>query len=153
MDQRYSTDLQRGLEFQDWVQDQMLIQYAIPILNYSSIEKQVKVGENRNGIEIKYDAKFRQTGNLFIEVEERSTPTSTWHPSGPMKNDNSWAMAIGDKTTVYVLPMRFLRRLWQANRYRRVDTPTAVGFLLPVADAKQFSVFELTGEKAKFPET
>ncbi len=119
-------------------------QRGIPLMSFSSVSHQVHTGENYNGIEIKLDRRFRETGNLFIEYEERSGPTSSWHPSGPLKDDNSWAMAIGDYEGVFVIPMKYLKFAYKSGRTTRAATDTARGYLLPVNDAELWSLFVLT---------
>ena len=79
MNDRYTTDLQRGLEYQDFVFDQLRMIDGMPIFlgAYSSVKYQCGKGESPSGLEIKYDAKFRQTGNLFIETAEKSYAEQT----------------------------------------------------------------------------
>ncbi len=97
-------------------------------------------GENLQGIEVKFDRKFRETGNLFIETSERSTPESQWHPSGILKEDNSWAYAIGDYEKLYVFAIKQLRILYKKGLYKEVSTPTSEGFLLPLMTAENWHI-------------
>jgi hypothetical protein len=137
---RYGRDLQAGLEFQD----QAMVMFSAMGLHlqfYASIEAQVKTGESMQGIEVKLDRRFRETGNLYIETCERSSPSSEWHAAGITRDDNAWALAIGDPSKIYVLGVKQLRRI--ASRYREVHTETSRGFLMPLRDAEICSLFTL----------
>lgn len=147
MNERYEKDLREGLKFQDHAMRLFYEQKGIPLMFFSSVANQVHVGENLNGVEIKYDRRFRQTGNLYIETRERSSPTSQWHEAGITKQDNSWAFAIGDYDLIYVFAVKQLRWLWNMNKYHRVKTDTSEGFLLPVLpDAERWAIFTLKKE-------
>ena len=71
MTPEYAEKLKQGLEFQDYVVER-LYDCGLPIISYSSKEYQTMIGENKTGIEIKNDSNFRITGNLYIEVAEKS---------------------------------------------------------------------------------
>lgn len=93
----YGEKLDQGLEFQDYVTEEM---YKIgwPIVGYSSKKFQVTRGENIMGAEIKNDQRFRETGNLYIEMEEKAYPTNPHYvKSGIMREDNSIIFIIGDR--------------------------------------------------------
>ena len=143
MNDRYSRCLQEGLEFQDYVTEVMWKRLGIPLMNFSSILRQVSHGENVNGIEVKKDNRFRNTGNLFIETCERSSATSSWHAAGITKDDNSWLFVIGDEQTIYVFAVKHLRSLHKKGCYRQVATDTSMGFLLPIKDADNYCVHKL----------
>lgn len=101
-------------------------------------------GENINGIEIKYDKKSCQTDNLYIETAEKSDAANpNYVPSGIFKDDNSWAYAIGDYVRIYVFSIKQLRFLYHRDVYKRVETPTSQGFLLPLKSAENWSLFIL----------
>lgn len=134
----YKSKLEQGLEFQDVV-TAALYQRGIVVVAYSSRKYQVERGENMLGAEIKRDGNFRNTGNIYIEVSEKSHPSKTeYYPSGIYREDNSWLYVIGDERTVYIFATKYLRLLEQ--RFHHVETPTSRGFLMPIQDAKKYCI-------------
>lgn len=106
-------------------------------MGYASRRFQIAHGENMLGAEIKRDGKFRQTGNLYIETAEKAHPDNPRYvPAGIQREDNSWLYVIGDEQTLFIFSTKYLRLL--AGRYRVVETPTSIGFLLPVAEAEKY---------------
>ena len=140
----YNDKLQEGLEFQDIVTKE-LYQRGIVIVGYSSRKHQNEDGENMLGAEIKRDGKFRDTGNLYIEVSEKSHPDKpNYTPSGIHRKDNSWLFVIGDENTIYIFSTKYLLIL--EDRYKHVNKPTSNGFLMPIEDAEKYCIrkIELT---------
>ena len=129
----YAEQLKKGLEFQDYVTN-ILYDRGIVLVGYSSQKYQNKYGENKMGAEVKRDGKFRETGNLYIEVAEKAHPDNKHYvQAGVKREDNSWLFIIGDEKTLYVFATKRLREI--CERYRRVEKTTSIGYLLPVADA------------------
>lgn len=134
----YKEKLQQGLEFQDIVTKE-LYQRGIVIVGYASQKYQNGEGENLLGAEIKRDGKFRETGNLYIEVSEKSHPDKpSFTPSGIHRKDNSWLYVIGDEKTVYIFSTKYLLML--EGRYKTVQKPTSNGFLLPIDQADKYCI-------------
>ncbi len=136
----YLESLQAGLNFQDHVADWILKEIKIPLTIYSSINRQ-KEEESAQGIEIKLDRKYSQTGNLYIEYEERCNPESQWHPSGINRQD--WLLIIGDYQKIWLLSTKHLRIIKQRGNCKLVETETSKGFLLSVKLADFWAVRSL----------
>lgn len=137
----YGKKLDQGQEFQDFV-TQALYQRGIVIVGYSSRRYQIEHGENMLGAEIKRDDRFRDTGNLYIEVAEKSHPNNpSYVESGILRDDNSWLFLIGDELEIWVFAIKQLRGL--IPNYRAVKTPTSRGVLMPVRDADRHSILKL----------
>ena len=137
----YAEQLKKGLEFQDYVTN-ILYEKGIVLVGYSSQKYQNKYGENKMGAEIKRDGKFRETGNLYIEVAEKAHPDNKEYvQAGIERGDNSWLFIIGDEKTLYVFATKQLRGI--CERYRRVEKTTSIGYLLPVADADDECVMRI----------
>jgi hypothetical protein len=135
MTEYYKEKLEQGLQFQDYVID-LLYDAGLPVVTYSSKQYQNNVGENRGGLEIKNDERFRETGNLYIEIAEKSDPANArFVSSGIFRDDNTWLYLIGDRQEVYVLSKKQLILLYKSGKYNEVQTPTSKGFLLPVSCA------------------
>lgn len=134
----YQNKLQQGLEYQDIVTRE-LYQRGIVIVGYSSKKYQNNEGENMLGAEIKRDGKFRETGNLYIEVSEKSHPDKpNYTPSGIHRKDNSWLYVIGDEQTVYIFSTKILLML--ESRFATVNKPTSNGFLIPLSQAEKYCI-------------
>lgn len=137
MNEYYKGKLEKGLEFQDYVVERMY-EFGFPITGYSSKSYQYSHGENRNGVEIKYDMRMAETGNLYIEVAEKSDASrEKFWPSGILRNDNSWLWAIGDYKVIYVFAKRQLRWIYETESPHVVVISTSKGFLLPVSRAEK----------------
>ena len=94
-------------------------------------------GENREGVEIKRDGLFRNSGNLYIEVAEKAMPRDGQYvPSGIYRNDNTRVYLIGDERLMWTFDKNKLIELHKNGRFREpTPKPTSKGFLLPVQTA------------------
>lgn len=128
---------EKATEFEDFVFD-LLSKNGLNVTRYVSRKWQYEVGECSGGVEVKFDDLMRDTGNLYIEVAEKSVPnvSKSYYPSGIYRSDNSWLYVIGDYEEVFVFAKRTLWHLDRSNRYERKQTPTSLGFLLPKAKAR-----------------
>jgi hypothetical protein len=141
----YNDMLKVGLQYQDFMCD-LLYQLGIPLLSYSSKMYQIKKGENKAGFEIKFDQMFARTGNLWIEFEERSVTDKPYIQSGIFRDDWTWLYLIGDYSTIFIFPKKFLRAYFtacQQNGKIRIlenNRKTSKGFLLSRADAEYYAI-------------
>ena len=134
----YAEKLEQGLQFQDVV-TRALYQRGIVVIGYASRRFQNTHGENMLGAEIKRDGEFRKTGNLYIEVAEKSHPDNPHYvDSGIMRKDNSWLFVIGDEQTIWIFSTKYLRNM--TSRWRQVTKTTSIGHLMPLADADKYCV-------------
>uniref|UniRef100_A0A6M3LG26 Uncharacterized protein n=1 Tax=viral metagenome TaxID=1070528 RepID=A0A6M3LG26_9ZZZZ len=133
----YNKQKEIGLEYQDFV-GEILCQNGIVIMNYVSKKYQFSSGENKMGVEIKHDKMFRDTGNLYIELEEKSNPDNkNYIKSGIKRNDNTWLYVIGDYKTIYIFPKNLLLKLSEEYEPIENNTKTSIGFLLPIKEAEK----------------
>jgi len=70
LNNNYQENYEKGLEYQDFIVEILAEKYGLIIPNYSSKKYQYDVGENKQGIEIKFDDRLKETGNLYIEIAE-----------------------------------------------------------------------------------
>lgn len=141
----YKEKLESGLEYQDFVADQLRKADPCIILGaYSSRKWQNEHGESASGIEIKHDMKLKETGNIYIEVAEKSNPAlREYTPSGIMRVDNTWLYLIGDYERAFLFSKRQLQMVyadekrWAARGIRKRQTPTSIGFTYPIESAMQ----------------
>jgi len=137
MTEYYKTKLQQGLEFQDFVAVKFAF-LGIPITGFSSKKYQYKKGENLQGFEIKNDGSFRKTGNLWIEVEERTATDRPYVESGILRNDNTRFYVIGDYEGVFLIQKKVLKKFMTKFDIRENNMRTSKGFLLPVRYANEW---------------
>lgn len=139
-DGKRKTLFEEALEFQDFVADVLRKELGIVITNYASRKYQFNVGENRQGIEIKLDTNILKTGNVSIEIGEKSRKDlSDYTPSGILRNDNSWLYIQGNYDIIFIFAKKILVMLYNSNRYRIDNLPTLRRFLIPISDAERYA--------------
>lgn len=138
----YKTKFEQGLEYQDFVCDQLRIREGLFVGCYSSRKYQQEKGESVCGLEIKYDMRLSETGNVYIEVAEKSRPElPEYTASGVFRKDNTWLYLIGDYHQAFVFGKTLMRNLYlnkdQKKAWGCVDrqTPTSKGFTIPIKSA------------------
>jgi hypothetical protein len=138
-DAKSRTSFQDGLEFQDFVCQQLARQNII-LQNTVSKRWQIEVGENLQGFEIKMDSRCTETGRLSIEIAEKSrADMPAYIPSGIYRNDNTWLYIQGNREVLYIFPKAFLVRLFETGKYPVVEMPTIRKFYLPFKDADKYA--------------
>lgn len=137
----YSAKLQAGLEYQDFISDELRMR-GIYLGAYSSQKYQYEKGESASGIEIKYDMRVAETGNLYIEVAEKSNENVIgWTSSGIFRKDNTKFYLIGDRLQAFLFSKHQLQDVYHdtKNYDRRgiklKETKTSKGFIYPVHSA------------------
>ena len=137
-DKEFYKKLEEAQEFEDFVYN-LLYHEGIPIVGFSSKKYQFAKGENMAGIEIKYDKRYEETGNLYIETAEKRYPSNPeYAPSGINRGDNSWLYLIGDYNIIYIFPIKYLKS-WE-NNFKAVEITTSRGYLMPENIAIQRSI-------------
>lgn len=138
-DAKSRTSFQDGLEFQDFVCQQLARQNII-LQNTVSKRWQIEVGENLQGFEIKMDSRCTDTGRLSIEIAEKSrADMPAYTPSGIYRNDNTWLYIQGNYEVLYIFPKTFLVRLFETGKYPVVEMPTIRKFYLPFKEAEKYA--------------
>jgi len=139
----YEPRLEAGIQFQDFVCVE-LHKLGIILQNMSSKKYQRKK-ENLLGLEIKFDRRFRETGNLYIETHEKSDPSNPEYvKSGIYRDDETWLFGIGDEQTFFIFAKTLLRNFVELSDSltwlkRAKPTPTSMGVLFPLAKARQWA--------------
>jgi hypothetical protein len=140
----YSEQLENGNKFQDTVAILFAKELYIALTYLTSKENQIKIGETLQGIEIKKDEMWSSTGNLYIEIAEKSDPTNTYYvPSGIFRDDNTWLWVIGNEKKIFMLSKKQLQAIYKSHKYKEVITPTSKGFLLPIKTAGAYILKEI----------
>ena len=140
----YKQQLQIGLEYQDFVCEVLLKELGFPIITYASKKYQNTKGENKQGIEIKYQSKMQEYQSLYIETHEKSNENNVdFIPSGIFRDDNTWLFLTGDYTVLYIFGIKFLRRVYEAQLYKPSEPKgikTSKGFVMPLKDAGEHCI-------------
>lgn len=144
-DERYRAEkMESGARFQDHVVERLCRRRGLLIAQFTSRDYQYTKGESLTGVEIKFDDKYAQTGNLWIEVGEKAMPRAgDYAPAGILRGDNTWLYVIGNYQTLFAFAKRNLVLLHESNRFqtRENDRRTSIGFLLPDASARRWAAF------------
>lgn len=138
----YQSQLEDGQAYQDFVAER-LYHEGIVLVNLQSRSSQLKIGENLLGLEIKLDKQFEMTGNLYIEVAEKSHPNRVdYVQSGIYRADNTWLYAVGNYRELFLFSKRTLKNEYEFNRrgtnFCR-QTQTSRGFLLSRRDSAELA--------------
>lgn len=112
--------LQSGHEFEVWVEEEFR-RNGVELGFYTDEQGQY-AGENQFGLEIKHDMRLAETGNLYIEYQERLTRSGPWVDSGVLKEDNARYWLIGSPAEYYIFRKSDLVALYRELR----DSPTGV---------------------------
>ncbi len=142
MTEEYKKKMDKGLEYQDFVFER-LYEIGMATIAYSSKKYQVTKGENKAGFEIKFDDRLKDTGNLYIEVAEKSNASNRdYVPSGIYRNDNTWLYLIGDYNKIYIFDKKRLRKIYEGEHYKKfngrpVQIPTSKGFTISAKYAEE----------------
>lgn len=135
----YNECLEKGLEYQDFVTTVLMNEIGIALSSLSSKKFQYSIGENLQGIEIKFDDMYSKTGNLYIEVKEKANPKNIEYVnSGIYRNDNSWLYLIGNYNEIFIFGKSHLKLMYETSKYKEVKKPTSIGFLLNKHDAEKY---------------
>ena len=126
----YIQHYKQGVEYENFIEDLFLERLHIKLFFYKSKHFQNKVGETHQGIEVKFDDRIKETGNIYFEYEE-ACKTSGCIPSGVFKQDNSWLYVIGDYSTIYVFSKnRLINFLTNSKDVRKVEAQSSKGYLV-----------------------
>ena len=138
MTEYYDKQRNDGQEFQDFCS----IHFAkrgIPVTNFSSRKYQIEKGENLQGYEFKFDKQFRKTGNLWIELAEKTNAqNSNYINSGIMRSDNTMFYIMGDYEGVYLMQKKILIIISKSYNVIENNMKTSKGFLFPITKAVEY---------------
>ena len=145
----YEDRLAEGQKFEEYIGKLFFERFAIN-LDFTGKDNQNLIGETLQGIEIKFDNRFKETRNIYIEVAEKTNPNNDEYvKSGIYREDNTWLYVIGDYQTIYMFSKKHLKLL--KDKCHPVNTPTSMGFLVPefTADETCILKIDLTGMPAQ----
>ncbi|MBA7557570.1 hypothetical protein ES705_50331 [subsurface metagenome] len=134
----YDENLKLGKKYEDFIKCILKEKFNYNLHPYKTKEGQYEFGENKEGIEIKYDNIMKRTGNIYIEIAEKTNKNNlNFIPSGIYRNDNSIWYLIGDYQTIYIFKIKDLRQAYEDEYYYMLkENPTSKGFLLSKIQAR-----------------
>ena len=145
MTDNYKLMLEKGLQFQDFITDILIKELGISLSTYSSQKYQNLKGENKQGFEIKFDDKYKDTGNVYIEVAEKSNPLNeNFISSGIYRNDNTWLYLIGDYKEIFIFSKKHLKLMYESKKYKEVIISTSKGMIIKKEDAEKYCIKKIT---------
>ncbi len=137
--QYYKDKLAEGQRYESFVMSRWPEVYPNRTLTIRDSKYAQLKGETEEGIEIKYDGRMEDTGRVYIETQEKThVDNEKYIESGIYRNDNSKLFLIGNMTQWFMFSkdkLVWLDRLDPPFLYR-VQTPTSIGFCIPVENAK-----------------
>ncbi|MCI8615053.1 MAG: hypothetical protein HFJ01_08120 [Lachnospiraceae bacterium] len=142
----FKEKLKAGHKFEVWAEQEFKKQ-GVQLGNFYDKNGQYS-GENAFGLEIKHDMKLEETGNIYIEYQERLKNTLPWTNSGILKEDNAKYWIIGSSCEYYIFLKSDLYELYQSLRksplkiygchfVKEIANGTSKGFLMSRAKAKE----------------
>lgn len=145
-DNAYIDRLNKAHEFEVFVENEFK-KNGIDIGFYRDKENQYK-GETKIGLEIKRDMQLKNTGNIFIEFQEKLNSNMSWIPSGIMKKDNTKWWIIGDISEYYIIyKSDLIKEFDYCNEYaqwkfktEKKNGGTGQGFILSRDEAKRIMI-------------
>ena len=137
----YAKCLEKGLQYQDFIANILINELGISLTSYSSKKYQYDFGENKQGFEIKFDDMYKKTGNIYIEVKEKSNPNNiNYVDSGIYREDNTWLYLIGDYVEIFIFSTKYLRMIYKSNKFEVKQIATSIGFIIPKKDAEKYCI-------------
>lgn len=143
----------KGLKFESFIMDWFCQEKNINLSHYTLLKEQIEKGENRQGIEIKNDQRFMETGNLFISVQRDYGYTK--YESGIYKNQ-SWLYVIGNEDEFYIFAIKHLKQYYEHNKPALFNGFTSIkngidkGFLLSKKQAERICIEKVTKQTKLF---
>jgi hypothetical protein len=127
--------LQEGKEYEDYVATLMLKKHGIVIQVYTS-HKYQKQAESIQNFEIKNDKLHKNTGRLFIEVQEGNRQLL----------DESIIFIVGDYEDIYIFATKHLKQFMSDKKPNVITTRDNVkGFLLEPKDIERLCISKVKG--------
>ena len=130
---KYWPQLEEAKQYQDFIVNVLWDRFGLVFCQYTSEYYQARVGESKNGIEVKYQKAFTRSGNLWIEVEQKMHPDNHQYRAASIYNDdNAWLFVTGDYATVMIFAKKTLQLLYESKKFEVSENnqKTSRGFLL-----------------------
>lgn len=142
MTEYYKKQLADGKAFEKYIKEQLLLKRKLHLDIIDDEFDQYNIGETKQGYEIKYDKRFQETGNLYIEYEEKTDVKNyKFVKSGIFRQDNTHTWIIGNYIEAYMFDKKELQGIYsKALAYKYVETNTSKGMLLDKKLIDKYSI-------------
>jgi len=134
----YDDQFQKGKEYEQFIINK-LKEHGITLTLTKNFNEQINIGETYEGYEIKFDDKYRDTHNIWIETEERTDPEKQYVDAGINRKDNTIKYVIGDYERIFIFKKSMLKELMNEKEIRENNMKTSKGFLLTESEAFRYS--------------
>ena len=134
----YNDKLKDGKEYENFVVEYLKKQ-GIEITLTKTFKDQIHIGESLEGYEIKFDDKYQETGNLWIETEERSNINKKYVNSGILRDDNTIFYVIGNYDVIFIFKKDKLKQLSYEKKILENNMRTSKGYLLSTTECYEHS--------------
>lgn len=148
----YEDKLKDGNKYENFVVEK-LKEEGIKITLTKTFEEQINIGESYEGYEIKFDDKYKETGNLYIETYEKTNPNNLEYiPSGINRIDNTTTYIIGNYDVIFLFSKTVLQLI--KDNYNEIENKlkTSKGFLLSYKDINKYVTRIITIKQTKVEE-
>ena len=103
MTEYYKQKLFEGKAYEIWVVQQLKKKRNLHLEIIDDKVGQYTIGETKQGYEIKYDNIYKKSGNLYIEIAEKTDPKNKKYiASGIFRQDNTHTWIIGNFQEAYM---------------------------------------------------
>jgi hypothetical protein len=145
----YMQKLEEGKKYEKFIKQELYIKKQLTLNLCDNKQEQINIGENLEGIEIKFDNKKSKYGNIYIEFQEKTNENNiNWINSGILRKDNTHSWIIGDYQEAFIFWKFHLKQLYENNLYlRKVSTQTSKGFLLDPEKQNKYCINKLIFNK------
>lgn len=112
-----------------------------PLHFCTTYKDQVEIGENHEGVEIKYASGLYTYNGIWVEIEEKTEPTDLhWRRSGILRKDNTKFFASGNYYEIWVFPIYHIQEAYYTGPYKvkTIKRGTSRGFYLPIEDFEKY---------------
>jgi hypothetical protein len=109
----YRAQWSDGDAFESYVVDHLQREWRATFDRCLTKTDQLAYGDTFFGLEIKYDKQFAKTGNLCIEVAEKTHASNARYvEAGILCESCAWLYGIGNELEFFIFSRRTLRAVW-----------------------------------------
>jgi hypothetical protein len=153
----YAVQMAAGEAFERLVLDRLYDEWRTRLPRCETKADQITYGDTYLGLEIKFDQQFAETGNLCIEIAERTHAAkpgavdTAYIDAGIYAASSAWLYGIGNAAEFFIFSRRTLQRIHEQLSHGLIvfkfekrdspfyETPTSRGFLIPRREIPNFS--------------
>ena len=148
-DSKHADSFALGVQYQNKISDMVRKLYGINLHIYPDKQRQISIGEDNEGYEIKLDANIKHSKRISIETAEKSRESRReFYPSGIFRKDNTNYYIQGFDDFAWIFYKDDIRRYYKQNNPEIINDnpPTIEKFYISLKDANDLCIhaFALT---------